>query len=217
MADAMLSLDDLIAGSLLDAGAVGLSADRPFRLTSGKLSPIYFDCRRLTSHPAAMNMVAGVFQCLIARMGAAVDVVAGGESAGIPFADRLATLMGKPMVYVRKEVREHGTNSAVEGGTVSGANVILVEDLVTDGVSKLAFIRGLRDAGAIVSHCMVVVDREQGGAEALAAENVRLVGLITAPRILEYAAKNGAISTSSYDSMMKYLKDPAGWRPQNGD
>jgi orotate phosphoribosyltransferase len=201
---------DLVSALLLDAGAVKVSVAKPFKLTSGKLSPVYFDCRRLISFPATMTMLAGMFQWIIERRGVEVDVVAGGESAGIPFADRLASVLGKPLVYVRKQAREHGTGSAVEGQIRTGARVVLVEDLITDGGSKMGFVQGLRDAGAVVEHCLVVLDREQGGAEALAEHGVKLQAHVTANDVLGYARRAGIFAEADIAVAIEYLWNAAG-------
>jgi orotate phosphoribosyltransferase len=211
-----LPFADLACALLLDAGAVKVSVDKPFKLTSGKFSPVYFDCRRLISVPPAMTLIAGMFQWILERSAISVDVVAGGESAGIPFADRLACLLGKPMVYVRKQAREQGTGSAVEGQIATGARVVLVEDMITDGGSKMAFVQGLRDAGAVVDHCLVVLDREQGGASALSKENVCLHPLTTAAATLRYGLCAKLIMQDAYDAAMAHLKSPELWRPPDG-
>jgi len=203
---------DLVAAMLLESGAVKVSVEKPFTLTSGKLSPVYFDCRRLISHPAAMTVIAGVYQWMILREAIAVDAVAGGESAGIPFADRLAATIGKPMVYVRKEKRAHGTGSQIEGNLPSGAHAALVEDMITDGGSKLVFVKALREAGAIVEHCFLVLDREQGGGAALQAEGVKLHALATATSVLDYGARSGALSAENAKAATEYLKAPEKWQ-----
>jgi orotate phosphoribosyltransferase len=202
---------DLVAAMLLESGAVKVSVEKPFTLTSGKLSPVYFDCRRLISHPAAMTVIAGVYQWIIQREAIAVDAVAGGESAGIPFADRLAGAIGKPMVYVRKEKRAHGTGSQIEGSLPSGSRAALVEDMITDGGSKLVFVKALREAGAIAEHCFLVLDREQGGAAALQAEGVKLHALATATSVLDYGARSGALSAENVKAAMEYLRAPEKW------
>ena len=207
--------DDLISAVLLDTGAVQVSADRPFTLTSGKLSPLYFDCRRLISDPAAMSLVTGAFQWFVDRSGVKFEIVAGGESAGIPFADRLAGATGKPLVYVRKEVREHGTGSAIEGHAVAGAHVLLVEDLITDGGSKLIFVDGLRKAGMEVQHCLVVLDREQGGADVLGSAGIASHALTTARKVLDFGRHTDRLSESDLAIALDYLKSPGTWVTPN--
>ncbi|MGO9113478.1 MAG: orotate phosphoribosyltransferase [Thermoguttaceae bacterium] len=202
---------DLVAAVLLETGAVQVRADRPFTLTSGKLSPIYFDCRRLISNPAAMTLITGSFQWFVDRCDVNFQIVAGGESAGIPFADRLAGTTGKPLVYVRKQAREHGTGSAIEGHAVPGAHALLVEDLITDGGSKLVFVDGLRKAEMQVEHCLVVLDREQGGADVLGTAGVVLHALTTARKVLDFACHTERLSESDVAVALDYLKAPEAW------
>lgn len=204
-----------VCSLLFDVEAVKISVEKPFRLTSGRLSPVYFDCRRLMLSPAAMRLVASLFAYQIQADGIDVSVIAGGESAGIPFAAYLACLVAKPMVYVRKAPREHGTASQVEGGNIPEAKTLLVEDLITDGASKLGFVEGLRSAGFVVEHCFVVLDRDQGGSDLLAQHGVRLLRLTTAKETLAYALERGVISRPDYDSTLAYLDDPVLWSQQH--
>ncbi len=208
-----LPVSDLVAALLLDVGAVQVNAEKPFRLTSGKLSPIYFDCRRVISCSAAMTLVTGAFQWYVEHCQERIDIVAGGESAGIPFADRLAAVLGKPMVYVRKQPRQHGTGSAIEGSASPGCRALLVEDLITDGASKLVFVNGLREAGLIVEHCVVLLDRQQGGSELLANAGVELYPLVTARQTLDFAAKAKSISSTAYEAAIRFIENPTDWKP----
>ena len=209
-------IEDLASALLLEVEAIQVSVEKPFMLTSGKPSPVYFDCRRLISSASSMNLIASMFQLLVETHNICVDLVAGGESAGIPFADRLATLLGRPLVYVRKEARAHGTKSLIEGTVISGSHALLVEDLLTDGGTKLGFINGLRSAGAIVQDCFVVLDREQKGKEVLLVEGVSLYSLTTAERTLKYAHRSGMLSKTAVDSALCYLRDPDAWIARQG-
>lgn len=133
-------------------------------------------------------------------------MIAGGETAGVPFAAALAEAMSKPMAYVRSAERNHGTASLVEGSVVPGGEALLVEDLVTDGASKLGFIAGLRDAGMRVTSCFVVLDRESGGADALRSAEVDLLALVTAMEVLEAGRELGDIDDESYSQAASYLR-----------
>jgi len=205
------SYSDIVASLILEVGAACVSVEKPFTLASGKLSPVYFDCRRLLSSSSAMRIVADLFAKIIERNNINVEVIAGGESAGIPFAAYLACLMNMPMVYVRKAPKGHGTGSQVEGAYSAGMKTILVEDLITDAASKMVFVSGIRHAGLEISDCFVVLDREQGGEEALANEGVRLWALTTAKFVLDYAAQNDALGRTDYESAMLYLENPSKW------
>ncbi|MEM8997902.1 MAG: orotate phosphoribosyltransferase [Acidobacteriota bacterium] len=147
------------AASLLlwEQGAVQVNAEKPFRLASGNVSPIYVDCRRVISNRSVLRIFTTVAGMLLERHGAEFDVVAGGETAGIPYAAVLAEALAKPLVYVRKKAKAYGTTSRVEGQLEAGSRVLLVEDLITDGGSKLTFLDAIDDAGASVSSALVLV------------------------------------------------------------
>src|SRR5581483_8654441 len=145
---------ELTAKMLLEVEAIRFMEDKPFIFTSGLASPVYTDCRRLISFPrvrrALMDMGVATLQRDAGFEG--FDAVAGGETAGIPFAAWMAELLGLPMQYVRKKPKGFGRNALIEGHLVPGQRTLLVEDLTTDGGSKVHFCRALRDAGARVEH-----------------------------------------------------------------
>ena len=147
------------AKHLLETKSVLCRSNPFFTFTSGKQSPVYVDCRRLISFPQArtelMDMGA---QLLAERIGLEnIDFVAGGETAGIPYAAFIAERLNKPMLYVRKQPKGFGRNAQIEGCMdTDGAKVVLIEDLQTDGGSKKVFVDALRNAGAEVNHAFVV-------------------------------------------------------------
>ena len=196
-----------MANMMLECGAVKVSVDQPFKLTSGKLSPVYFDCRRLISYPGAMTLITGLFQWYLDQENASIDIIAGGESAGIPFATRLSAAAGIPMVYVRKKSKSHGTSSSIEGSARTGSEALLVEDLITDGGSKMVFIHGLRNAGLNVHKCLVVLDREQGGAQILQEQGVILHALITAEKVLVSGLHSGVLKESDAQTALNFIRN----------
>ena len=141
---------------LWELGAVRVRPDEPFRLASGNSSPIYVNCRRVISEPGFMQLFSAAATAICGRRGVAVDAVAGGETAGIPFAAYLARALARPMVYVRKKAKGHGLAARVEGHLEEGSRVLLVEDLITDGGSKLGFLDALAAAGGEVSDALVL-------------------------------------------------------------
>src|SRR5499426_2728932 len=149
---------ELTAKMLLEVEAVRFMQDKPFIFTSGRASPVYTDCRRLISFPRVRTTLID-FACATVMRDAGFeqfDAVAGGETAGIPYAAWFADRMGLPMLYVRKKPKGFGRNALIEGDVRAGSRVLLVEDLATDGKSKLHFVNGLREAGCSVEHCFVV-------------------------------------------------------------
>src|SRR5207302_7290076 len=130
---------------------------QPFTFTSGWASPVYVDCRKVISFPRARRAIIDMAVAKIEReIGfESIDAVAGGETAGIPYAAWIADRLGLPMLYVRKKPKGFGRNAQIEGDVRAGARTLLVEDLTTDGRSKINFCKALREAGAIVEHVFV--------------------------------------------------------------
>ena len=136
------------AKMLLEVKAVHFRADDPYTLTSGLKSPVYIDCRKLISYPRIRSALMDFAVSKLMRDAGfeAFDAVAGGETAGIPFAAWIAERMGLPMQYVRKKPKGYGRDAQIEGDMFEGQNVLLVEDLTTDGGSKLRFAEAIRKA-----------------------------------------------------------------------
>ena len=212
------------ARMLLDIEAVNFQTDPPFTLTSGKKSPSYIDCRKIISFPQVRSaMMDFAVAALVREVGAdAFDAVAGGETAGIPFAAFIAERLALPMNYVRKKPKGFGRDAQIEGAPVAGKRVLLVEDLATDGGSKMLFANALRDAQAECAHTFVVFfyDIFPGAREALAAQGVRLHALTTWSEVLA-VAKSGKHHGKKFDSktldeVESFLNDPVGWQTRWG-
>ena len=147
-----------VAEALLKTGCVGLSPDAPYTLTSGKTSPVYVDARKILSYPDVRALVMASLtekaRDLIARHH--INVVAGGETAGIPYAAILADRLNLPMIYIRKKPKDFGRGRQIEGELPEDARVLLVEDLMSFGSSKKVFLDALAQAGANVPALAVV-------------------------------------------------------------
>jgi orotate phosphoribosyltransferase len=202
------------AATLLESRAVHFNAHEPFTHASGRRAPTYVDCRRLISFPEARARLMG-FMADQARAAGPFDVVAGGETAGIPFAAWVAERLGLPMAYVRKKPKGYGRNARIEGVIEPGQNVLLVEDLATDGGSKLSFVQAIRDAGAACHHAAVIFaygifpDMERR----LGAEGLRLHALCTWWDVLAEARARGSFDEGTLAAVEAYLRDPEGWTP----
>jgi orotate phosphoribosyltransferase len=148
----------LSARMLLEIGAVHFNAAEPFTLASGLPSPTYIDCRKLISYPRIRSTLMDFLSVTVMREAGfeAFDNIAGGETAGIPFAALVAERMGLPMTYVRKKPKGYGRNARIEGAMSEGQRVLLVEDLTTDGGSKLSFVDAIRKTGATCGHTAVI-------------------------------------------------------------
>ncbi|MBD0866383.1 MAG: orotate phosphoribosyltransferase, partial [Rhodobacteraceae bacterium] len=139
----------LTARMLLEIQAVHMNVEEPFTLSSGLPSPVYIDCRKLISFPRIRSTLMDFMAVIVMRSAGfeAFDTIAGGETAGIPFAALIAERLALPMTYVRKKPKGYGRNARIEGQMGKGDRVLLVEDLTTDGGSKLSFVNAIRETG----------------------------------------------------------------------
>ena len=211
----------ITARILLETRSVLFRPDDPFTLTSGKKSPVYVDCRRLIAFPQERQHLMQLARELIDEKigGDALDVVAGGETAGIPFAAWIADLLMLPMCYVRKKPKGFGRNARIEGNLEQGQRVILVEDLATDGGSKLDFVEALREAGAECAHTFVVFHYGifPESIATLSEAGVTLHALATWRDVVDCAEQDGLLDTSSLAQVRAYLDAPEDWPSARGN
>jgi orotate phosphoribosyltransferase len=210
----------LTARMLLEVRAVHFRRDEPYKLTSGLASPVYIDCRKLISHPRIRATLMDFACAKVVREAGfeAFDAVAGGETAGIPFAAWIAERLGLPMLYVRKQPKGFGRNARIEGELADGARVLLVEDLTTDGGSKLKFAEALRDAGAACAHTLVIfyygVFAEVS--ETLARHGLALHHLATWADVLAEARTGGHFDAATLAEVEAFLAAPLAWSAAHG-
>ncbi|WP_010140457.1 orotate phosphoribosyltransferase [Oceanicola sp. S124] len=206
----------LTAGMLLDIKAVDFNTETPFTLASGLPSPSYVDCRKLISFPRIRSTLMDFMTCTVMRNAGleAFDNIAGGETAGIPFSALVAERMALPMTYVRKKPKGYGRNARIEGVMTEGQRVLLVEDLTTDGGSKLSFVDAIRETGASCNHTAVVFfyDIFEGTRESLAEHGVSLHYLCTWWDVLAEARARGAFDAATLDEVENFLKAPRAWQ-----
>ncbi len=213
------TLDELrrrAARAFWEAGAIRFAAGEPFELASGNRSPIYINCRTLISDPSFMRLYTEAAGAVLAAAGVHADAAAGGETAGIPYAAYLARDLDLPMLYVRKKAKGYGVASKVEGRLRPGWRVLLVEDLVTDGGSKVGFVEALRAGGAEVTDALVLFDRLQGADAVLRAEGVTLHSVTDRAIALDEGEASGALSAEGRADIEAYFADPAGWHAARG-
>ena len=208
------------AGLLMDIEAVLFRPEEPFVFTSGRASPVYVDCRRIISFPEVRSRLMDLAVTLLeSRIGRdEIEVVAGGETAGIPFAAWIAERLNRPMVYIRKKPKGFGRNAQIEGTFEPGAKVLLVEDLATDGGSKLNFIDAVRAADGQIGHCFVIFHygifpQSLGDLE---ARGVSLHGLATWHDALGVAEGRGYLSEAGIAEVRAFLEDPETWSAGHG-
>lgn len=208
-----------IARLLLEAGAVRFMLERPFTLAAGWASPVYVDCRVLIGDPAARRAVTA---CAVEAVRSAfapgeVAVIAGAETAGIPYAAWLADALDLPLAYVRKRPLGIGRNAQVEGADVDKRRVLLVDDLTTDGSGKVAFTRGLRMAGADVRDALTIFYNGvfPGVVERLRTERVSLLSLATWDDILRTDVGQ-RLSAEDRAVLHEFRNDPIAWSTRHG-
>lgn len=202
---------DAVAAALLQADCLKVRVDAPFRLVSGLDAPFYIDCRQVLGHPAGRTIIADQLAARVRSIGP-FDVIAGGVTAGVPFATLLADRLGLPLAYVRGEAKAHGLGIQVEGATVKGRRVLLVEDLMTTGDSSLKFVRILRDHDATVDTSLVVLDRSKdGNANRFANARVAMHSLCTMESLLRRALAEHRIDSRELGEVRAFLDDPAEW------
>jgi len=205
---------------LLEIQAVNFRPEEPYVFTSGWKSPVYIDCRRIISFPRARAKICELGVEKINRhIGfETIEAVAGGETAGIPFAAWIADRMAAPMAYVRKKPKGFGRNSLIEGDVPEGKRTLLVEDLTTDGQSKIRFCQALRDAGAIVNHTFVVFFYGvfPGAFETLARMDIALHHLCTWWDVLEACRDRPYFADAALAEVRRFLEDPVAWSAAHG-
>ena len=206
----------LTARMLLEIQAVHFNADEPFILASGKPSPTYIDCRKLISYPRIRSTLMDFLTVTVMRNAGfeAFDNVAGGETAGIPFGALVAERMALPMTYVRKKPKGYGRNARIEGVMTEGQRVLLVEDLTTDGGSKISFVDAIRETGATCAHTAVIfyygifpqTEKILGG------HGVTLYHLCTWWDVLTEAREQGTFDIATLREVEAFLKSPETWQ-----
>ena len=211
---------DLAAKIFLEAGAVHFYSERPFIFTSGWASPVYIDCRRLISFPELRRQLMDIAVSYIhVEIGVGnFDAVAGGETAGIPFAAWISDKLDVPMQYVRKKPKGFARNAKVEGHLVKGQKTLLLDDLATDGRSKVNFCNTLRESGAKVERVFVLFyyDIFPESKNILSAVNLELHALTTWKNVLAAARESTKFEKPTLNEVEKFLNDPVGWSKANG-
>lgn len=206
----------LTARMLLEIKAVHFNAETPFTLASGLPSPTYIDCRKLISYPRIRSVLMDFMAVTVMRDAGfeAFDNIAGGETAGIPFAAMVAERLALPMTYVRKKPKGYGRNARIEGAMSEGERVLLVEDLTTDGGSKLSFVDAIRDTGATCAHTAVIfyygIFPET--VDTLQKHGVALHYLCTWWDVLAEARAQGTFDEATLAEVEAFLTSPRPWQ-----
>ncbi|GGE46107.1 orotate phosphoribosyltransferase [Actibacterium pelagium] len=206
----------LSARMLLEIGAVDFNSREPFTYASGLQGPTYVDCRKIISFPRVRSALMDFLVVTVMREAGfeAFNNIAGGETAGIPFSAFVAERMALPMSYVRKKPKGYGRNARIEGAMTEGDRVLLVEDLTTDGGSKLSFVDAIRETGATCGHTAVIFyygifpETEK----TLGDHGVKLHSLCTWWDVLAEAKAQGSFDAETLAEVESFLNDPRKWQ-----
>jgi len=176
-----------------------------FTLSSGKQSPVYVDLRRIASYPALFQRVVNVYANLIRPL--QYDCLAAVPYAALPLGAAIALKMNRSLIYPRKEIKKHGTGQAIEGASKRGDTAVVIEDVVSSGSSLFKAIDTLEAADLVVRDAVVLVEREQGGLEAVIRRGYRLHYALTMTDILDVLRREDRISAEVHQAVKAYVKD----------
>lgn len=186
-------------------GAIKFGA---FKLASGRTSPYYIDLRIVPSFPEAFQRVCDFYIRMIEKdLGVdSFERIGGIPTAGMSFASVIAYHLKKPFLYTRPRVRLHGRQRRIEGILMPGNRVLLVDDLVTTGLSLRKAAKAIRAEGGVVTNAVVMLDREEGGKERLTKDNITLHYLLTANEAANKLYELGAIEEDQLKIILKQIK-----------
>lgn len=206
------SIDKKLAKALMDIKAVLLRPHEPFTWASGWHSPIYCDNRRILSHTELRAQVAQWLADKAMELYPEAEVVAGVATGAIAHGVLAADRMQKPFVYVRPKPKDHGTGSQIEGELAPGKKVVVIEDLISTGMSSLAAVKALRDAGAQVLGMVAIFTYGFDlAAQRFEEDKVRLDTLSNYSALVDVASETGYISSAAKTLLHEWRENPSEW------
>ncbi len=212
----MHNYSDKVAKILLDIKAISFNAKKPFRYSSGILSPVYTDCRLLMSYPKQRSRIRNLYAQIVQSEGD-FDVIAGTATAGIPHAAWIADKLKLPMIYVRGKAKDHGKGNQIEGRLSKKQKVAVIEDLISTGESSAETVRAIRKEGAYSSHIFSIITYGmKKSKENFKAHNIKLISLTDFPAIVKVAKKIGYIKSKDKDIILQWAEDPVSWGKKMG-
>ena len=205
---------DEVAEILINIESVKFSFENPFTLTSGLKSPVYVDCRKIISFVNERAIILNYALEYFKKNNIVFDILAGGETAGIPYAAFLSELLHKPMIYIRKQPKGFGGNQQIEGDYKENQKAILIEDLATDGGSKIVFIKALKNVNLIISDIFVVFyyDIFDIKKSPLGSLDVKIHSLCTWKNVINIIKQKNLYSHQEIANLQNFLRNPDEWR-----
>ncbi len=212
-----MKISETVAKILLNLKAVSLNPKKPFKYSSGMLSPIYTDCRIVLSFPKERRIIRDLYIDAIKNSGIKFDVIAGTATAGIPHAAWIAEKLNLPMVYVRGKAKDHGKGNQIEGIVKKGQNVAVVEDLISTGESSIETATAIKKAGAKASIIFSIMTYGMSKSkENFKENNLKLVSLTNFEDLLQTAEKLGYIDSKDKEIAKEWINDPPSWGKKMG-
>ena len=208
----MENLEKEVAAALLDVKAVELNTEEPFTWASGLKSPIYCDNRKLLSYPTVRTFIADRIEELIREQFKKVDVIAAVATGAIAIGAIVAEKMGLPLIYIRPKPKDHGTGSQIEGVFEKGANIVVIEDLISTGMSSLAAAQAVAQQGGMVEGMVAIFSYNFTKArKAFEAANITLYTLTDYDTLIQVAGESSYISESEMSVLRDWRFKPENW------
>lgn len=210
----MNQVEHLLAEKLLKINAIKLAPDTPFIWASGWNSPIYTDNRKTLSYPDVRNFIKVELSHLVAQEFGEAEVVAGVATGAIAQGVLVADDLDLPFVYVRSKPKDHGLENLIEGNIKPGQKVVIIEDLISTGMSSLKAAEAVRLAGGEVVGMIAIFTYEFPQAEeAFKQAGIRLITLSNYSALLRVAVESNSIQESDLETLEQWRQDPANWTP----
>ena len=209
-----MNYQSITAKILIDIKAINFKFEKPFILTSGRKSPVYVDCRKIISFTKERNQIISLAKDYFLKNKINFDILAGGETAGIPYAAILAEKLNKPMIYIRKKPKNFGKRSQIEGEFKENQKAILIEDLATDGKSKMVFINSMTENKLKIEDTFVIFYYGIFKEEELPLHKigVKIHYLCTWHDILKEIKEKNLFEKKNIESIEKFLFEPDNWK-----